>query len=985
MSVYAIAKIAPRDPFLVVPPKAGEHRWKAPALLAVAALAAVLAFYPEIALPTRILADYDVWTYFYPLRTYAARAIQAGRFPLWNPDTFLGAPFFANPQTSLLYPGSILFYVLPVPYAYSLSVIGHVLVCWVLTFAFLRRIFGVGTMAGFVGTSTFALGGFVSSQVGHINQLSATALMPGVALAAVMAVRQPSLRWALGGALLFAAQLLAGHAQESYMTLWVVGVLLIWELTSAVEHERSAGLAPSVLGQWRPRPELRAAARVIGVAGLIAGLGFALAAVQLLPTAELSAASIRGGGMTFDEATSFSLPPNLLARSLLPGYWFNVFGEYIGYVGGVGLGFAMLGFLYGRRRAVWAALALVIIGLVLALGNANPLAPALYRVVPGLGLFRVPARWLLVYSFGAASLAALGVDWARVGAAGRGARMARWADRLRAEAGSQWRPIMLAVWLLILAATALWPAPAVSGRIYLFWLLGLGAAFGLAWLSHGWRSPVVSAIVALAVLVDLRFAALDLPQRHAVPSEVADQNRGVPTSLRAMADASRPRDRLLSVARTEYELDDIATIDARFPDLSPTARFWFTSAMKLDEVMSPNVPLTYGLSTADGYDGGVLPLRHYLDIASLLIPREEIRADGVLRTRLIALPEARYLDLLGVSAVIAGRSVDLELDGVRYDVATARSLAAGERITMTLPEPSRITGLGILASVADGAETSTGDLVLTRVDGRSEQRSLRVGREIYTELEPGPVSAEQPTAGPSRAPRRDTAVRLVVPSGAPVASLDLTWAGPGRLALRAITALDEDGSQRALLLQEGLTVVDFPTQKLFRRTVQPWSTLMREAQVRDDPSALDWMRAASADELKSTVMLAPRDRVEPEQASSAEDNPGTFRLIPSAPERIVYVRESEGAPGYLLVPDAWFPGWRAQIDGQPAEVQRADVLFKAVWVPTWARQVELNYEPASVRAGALISVAALLLWLGLMVGECLGWRRPRAGLVRHGA
>jgi hypothetical protein len=186
-----------------------------------------LLFYWEIALPSRILADYDVWTYFYPLRTYAAQAIQSGRFPLWNPDTFLGSPFFANPQTALLYPGSALFYVLPVPYAYSLSVLLHVFLVGVLTYAFLRQVFEVRSIGALVGAVAFAYGGFVSAQIGHINQLSATAWLPAIALAADLAVRRRSARWAVAGAAALATQLLAGHAQESYMTLWVVLVIVM--------------------------------------------------------------------------------------------------------------------------------------------------------------------------------------------------------------------------------------------------------------------------------------------------------------------------------------------------------------------------------------------------------------------------------------------------------------------------------------------------------------------------------------------------------------------------------------------------------------------------------------------------------------------------------------------------------------------------------------------------------------------------------------
>src|SRR5207253_9317145 len=89
--------------------------------------------------------------------------------------------------------------------------------------------------AAIVGSSAFAFGGFLTSQVGHLNQLSATAWMPAIALAADTALRRHSLRAGVLGALALAAQLLAGHAQESYMTLWVVAALLGWRtLTSVV-------------------------------------------------------------------------------------------------------------------------------------------------------------------------------------------------------------------------------------------------------------------------------------------------------------------------------------------------------------------------------------------------------------------------------------------------------------------------------------------------------------------------------------------------------------------------------------------------------------------------------------------------------------------------------------------------------------------------------------------------------------------------------
>src|SRR5205823_1718449 len=112
-------------------------------------------------------------------------------------------------------------------YAYSLSVVLHVALGAAFMYGFLRWAWAVSRIAAFVGAAGFAFGGFISSQVGHINQLSASAWLPAIALCADMAFRRRSPRWAVAGAAALAIQLLAGHAQESYMTVWVVGIVLL--------------------------------------------------------------------------------------------------------------------------------------------------------------------------------------------------------------------------------------------------------------------------------------------------------------------------------------------------------------------------------------------------------------------------------------------------------------------------------------------------------------------------------------------------------------------------------------------------------------------------------------------------------------------------------------------------------------------------------------------------------------------------------------
>lgn len=84
----------------------------------------------------------------------------------------------------------------------------------------------------------------------------------------------------------------------------------------------------------------------------------------------------------------------------------------------------------------------------------------------------------------------------------------------------------------------------------------------------------------------------------------------------------------------------------------------------------------------------------------------------------------------------------------------------------------------------------------------------------------------------------------------------------------------------------------------------------------------------------------------------------------------LHARVEGELPGWLVVLQAWDRGWRARVDGQPAEVLVAQGAFLAVPVPAGAREVTLHYEAPYQRAGVVIS---LLTILGLAAATA--WRR----------
>ncbi|HTD79781.1 MAG TPA: hypothetical protein VK898_19250, partial [Chloroflexota bacterium] len=187
-------------------------------------LAASLVFYYPLVFLGRALVDYDAFVYFYPQRVFLARSLLAGRIPLWDPYLFGGAPFLANPQTAVLYPPSWLFVLGPVQAVYAAQLVLHAFLASFFTYLLARHAFGVLPLAAAVGGLAFAFGGFAVGQVGHLNQISAAAWLPAVLLAYDRFVTMRRVYWLALGALALAMQLLAGHPQETYMTLIVLGI-----------------------------------------------------------------------------------------------------------------------------------------------------------------------------------------------------------------------------------------------------------------------------------------------------------------------------------------------------------------------------------------------------------------------------------------------------------------------------------------------------------------------------------------------------------------------------------------------------------------------------------------------------------------------------------------------------------------------------------------------------------------------------------------
>ncbi len=124
----------------------------------------------------------------------------------------------------------------------------------------------------------------------------------------------------------------------------------------------------------------------------------------------------------------------------------------------------------------------------------------------------------------------------------------------------------------------------------------------------------------------------------------------------------------------------------------------------------------------------------------------------------------------------------------------------------------------------------------------------------------------------------------------------------------------------------------------------------------------DYLPASLADpgfEPRREVLL---DGIPAGPGGGASDGQGGAAILEDLPEKIV-LRAEAPAAGYLVLSDAFAPGWSARVDGTPAPILRANGLFRAVRLDPGSHEVIMLYRPRSVLLGLGVSLCGALIAL----------------------
>lgn len=597
-----------------------------------------------------------------------------GRMPLWNPYLFGGVPTIEAGSGDILYPASVLHFLLPLTSALAWKLILHVYLAGVFMYLAARALGARRYVALFAG-SAYLLSANLVSLVwgGQDGKMYVIALFPAALWLLVTALdRRSWLRFLWLGVV--AGLMVVAHPQlayYAYIALAAYGLGSLW----LRRREGGAFLASSLAGS------MVSAVTAVGVA-----------AVVLLPMyrylREYSPRSGAGRGFEYsaswslhaEEALSFFIPEFSGTDVQSETYWgknpFKHNSEYGGALVFV-LGIAALAGLKGDRRR-WGLGVMAAVALLYALGAGTPVFRLLYSVVPGLKNFRAPSLAAFVAIASLTLLASLLLE------------------RVLAEGDQRARKVMSnallagALIALLIGAIALAGGPGLYGK----WTSIFGAAEG------GPRAEAFAAdvpriaggAIVVALLCGLAWLAVFLWGRGILrPAHVALILTGL-----TVIDLLRVDSRYIQIVRYDDFFPPDQGIEALRSRLAPGER-----VLTVGGVYPEGFLASYGVPEVFGYHGN--QLRWYNELARYDV-RQSARTAQELQQYWLSFLSSAALRTLAARYVLLPGQVNLpglKLLGADQRVAVYANEAAMPAVAVVPElqvEPDSVRRIGILWS-----------------------------------------------------------------------------------------------------------------------------------------------------------------------------------------------------------------------------------------------------------------------------------------------
>lgn len=932
----------------------------------------------------------DVWATEQPWLLFSQRHVVAAELPTWNGFSGGGSPHLANPKAAVFSPFSLPYYACPLALATILSSFLKLFALGFFTFLFLRELRLVFQAAVFGAVAFMFAGhqivGLLSPQASAAFVLPAALfLIERIAIVVERAIvarerSQPAVRPPVGPATALAAVLAAGYFTGGIDTLvFCAGTIVLYALA------RCASLARRHAHSRALRAELgRGVVLVLGsfaVAGMLSGIQ-ALPYLEALRNARVFQATPDSARFALSLASwPLWVFPDLLgnpsgANSFGSGFPAPEYPLVAAvYVGSLVLALALAGAFVSRRpRAGWFFLGVGALAIAVAYGLFG--TSLLHGLLPAQELPLVQ-RALVVFAFAAAVLAALTID--RLVTAERNAQH----KVALAAFGAGFTVLMIVRAFAIDLLERTLPDPMIGGdrtfhalaskahvdAIDATFLVGLGlVALALALRPGRWRARLAFGIT-LASFAQTGWSMSDynplVDPKFVYPRTVdVDRRVGTVRSRNAivMNDVDVPPATNAIYGVRSFAVNDPLRI-RRYDQLQ----------RRLFEPAEP-----FGLVTHT--------TRHALGVFSIECVYDEDRWVDV-DTAFCQIPLQRN-SWFASAEVLPNAPIEQHFTGFADGIEALQFLWVAQdapnecSFAITLDDPA--TGERIAErTIAPGGIVPRGGkpvpcVLLLPPNLRAKGRTF-VLRIASDDAVPGHSCAVGCRSDLAWFLKRECArVESELGMSAPASDGGLAgvWrAQQGDARIRGNVALDMHSAYRAFEYEDQVGPFS-----LFHYTGAParYHTVGTARVVASDREAWEAVLDDSF-AVRNEVVLEAAPPGTARTGDAAGEVDARVEVLKDFDSRVQLVVNRK-TPGFVVTPIAWYPGWKARVDNEPSPVLCANYAFTAVAVPAGESLIELEFEPKSLRNGALLSALGFgVLLLG--IAACVPKRREHAHAV----
>ncbi|MCX7698394.1 MAG: YfhO family protein [Candidatus Goldbacteria bacterium] len=193
---------------------------------------AIIIFFNKIIFTDEVYFIGDIYTQFFPWKTFLKNSIENKSVPFWSPFNYSGTPFIADIQKAAFYPPGIIFYIFDFPIAFKIYILIHFFILGISSY-YLLKSFGFRSISSVIGCFIILFNSFTVTRINFIGAIASYSLFPLILLEFKKFLSIKNYIRLIYLSILLSLCFLAGHPPVFFYNLLFLSFYLIYYLKTS--------------------------------------------------------------------------------------------------------------------------------------------------------------------------------------------------------------------------------------------------------------------------------------------------------------------------------------------------------------------------------------------------------------------------------------------------------------------------------------------------------------------------------------------------------------------------------------------------------------------------------------------------------------------------------------------------------------------------------------------------------------------------------